>query len=196
MAKLAKALSQTGFLPINMRYASTRHSIETLSEAAINAGLARCPHQSKIHFVTHSLGSILVRHYLSANIIENLGRVVMLAPPNKGSQVVDKLYKVPGFRLINGPAGLQVGTDAPSVPNRLGPAHFELGIIAGTRSINLILSAMLPNPNDGRVSVENTKLEGMTDHLALPVTHPFIMKNEKVILQVIHFLKNGVFERP
>ena len=98
------------------------------------------------------MGGILVRQYLLLNTIENLGHVVMLGPPNKGSQVVDKLYKVPGFKLINGPAGMQLGTGELSVPNILGPANFKVGIIAGTRSINLILSSMLPNPDDGKVS--------------------------------------------
>ena len=123
-----------------------------------------------------------------------MGRVVMLGPPNKGSQVVDELRSMPGFELINGPAGLQLGTENDSVPNTLGPADFEVGIIAGTSTINFFLSTMLPNPNDGKVSVESTKLEGMTDHISMPVTHPFMMKNEQVIKQVIYFLNNGVFK--
>lgn len=195
MAKLAKALLKASFLPINIRYASTRYPIEKLSADVIEAALARCPQASQIHFVTHSLGGILVRQYLSENTIENLGRVVMLAPPNKGSQVVDKLKKLPGFSLINGPAGLQLGTHPQSIPNALGPANFDLGIIAGTRSINLMLSTMLPKPNDGKVSVENTKLKGMADHIELAVAHPLIMWNKTVIAQVIYFLKNGIFKR-
>ena len=119
----------------------------------------------------------------------------MLGPPNKGSQVTDKLKNVPGYKLINGPAGMQLGTDLESVPVKLGRAEFEVGVIAGTRSINLILSTMLPNPDDGKVSVENTKLEGMADHITVPVSHPSIMKNEKVISQAIFFLKNGRFKK-
>lgn len=112
MEKLAKDLNKAGFLSVNIKYASTKHPIEKLAEDAIVDGLRRCPKGSKIHFVTHSMGGILVRQYLSKNTIENMGRVVMLGPPNKGSQVVDNLHKVPGFKLINGPAGMQLGTDS------------------------------------------------------------------------------------
>ena len=146
-------------------------------------------------FVTHSLGGILVRAYLYEHNIENLGNVVMLGPPNKGSQIVDKLHQLPGFKLINGPAGLQLGTDQQSVPNQLGAADFKLGVIAGTRSMNLFLSTMLPSPDDGKVAVENTKLEGMSDHIALPVTHPLMMRSDVVIAQVIHFLKYSEFKK-
>ena len=148
-----------------------------------------------MHFVTHSLGGILVRQYLRDHDIPNLGRVVMLGPPNKGSEVVDRLSDFPGFRFVNGDAGLELGTGETSVPNQLGRANFELGVIAGTRSINLFLSSMIPGPDDGKVSVENTRLEGMRDHLEMEVTHPFMMRNDRVIDQVIHFLGNGQFSR-
>jgi len=195
--KLASTLNNHGYTAINYNYPSTEHKINRLAEDAITDALSQCPKQDKvknqIHFVTHSMGGILVRQYLSANTIENLGRVVMLGPPNKGSQVVDKLKDVPGFKLINGPAGMQLGTGEMSVPNKLGAANFELGVVAGTRSINLILSTMLPGKDDGKVTVENTKLAGMNDHIALPVTHPFMMKNNQVISQVLYFLNNGYF---
>ena len=91
-------------------------------------------------FVTHSMGGILVRQYLRQHSVPHLHRVVMLGPPNKGSEVVDVLGNTPGFHFINGDAGLQLGTGQGSVPNTLGPVDFDLGIIAGTRSINWILS--------------------------------------------------------
>jgi hypothetical protein len=117
----------------------------------------------------------------------------MLGPPNKGSEVIDKLRDFPGFRFIHGEAGLELGTGESSVPNKLGAANFDLGIIAGTRSVNLILSRMIPGTNDGKVSVERTRLEGMHDHLQMKVTHPFMMRNAKVIEQVIHYLESGRF---
>jgi hypothetical protein len=81
------------------------------------------------------------------------------------------------------------------VPNRLGAADFDVGVIAGTRSINLLLSSLVPGPSDGTVSVDSTRLEGMHDHLEMEVTHAFMMRNNHVIEQVIHYLENGRFER-
>jgi hypothetical protein len=90
---------------------------------------------------------------------------------------------------------MQLGTDPESVPLLLGRADFELGIIAGTKSINLILSTLLPSPDDGKVSVENTKLKGMKDHIAIPVSHPFLMKDALAIQQTIYFLGHGNFRK-
>ena len=141
------------------------------------------------------MGGLLLRQYLNQHKVDNLGRAVMLGPPNQGSHVVDKLKGVPGFKTINGPAGMQMGTKAKDAPQQLPAANFELGIIAGTRSVNPLLSTLLPNPDDGKVSVEHTKLEGMKDHISLPVTHTFMMKNKKVIEQVLCFLRKGEFKR-
>ena len=149
----------------------------------------------RVHFVTHSMGGILVRFYLANHRLVNLGRVVMLSPPNQGSETVDKLANMPGFGWLNGPAGQQLGTDENSLPNRLGPADFELGIITGNRSINLILSTMIPGPDDGKVAVERAKLAGMADFLVVPHSHPFIMKKPLVIEQTQFFLEHGRFRR-
>lgn len=194
MKKLAKALNNAGYLTINMNYPSTKYNVEKLAQEVIPKAIARCPKQAKIHFVTHSMGGILVRQFLSNNVMTNIGRVIMLGPPNQGSQVVDRLASISGFKLINGPAGIQLGTMEKSVPNSLGPVNFELGVIAGTSSINPILSLMLPKPNDGKVSVDSSKVAGMTDHIELPVTHSFMMTNEAVIAQVIYFLAHGRFK--
>ena len=194
-SKMEAALVDAGYDVINFGYPSRSNDIESLAAEVIPNALSRAKAGNEVHFVTHSMGGILIRQYLGKKPIENLGRVVMLGPPNKGSQVVDKLQDVPGFELINGPAGMQLGTGEMSVPSQLGPANFEVGIVAGTRSINLILSIMLPSPDDGKVSVENTKLEGMSDHIELPVAHPFLMTNQRVIEQVIRFLKTGKFDK-
>jgi len=194
MSKMDKSLTEAGYFTVNTTYPSRKYELRKLAKDVISIAVKKCGKSSKINFVTHSMGGILVRQYLSENEIENLNHVVMLGPPNKGSEIVDKLRDIPGFKLINGPAGMQLGTGDMSVPNKLGSADFSLGIIAGTNTINLILSTMLPRPNDGKVSVESTKLDGMNDHIAMPVTHPFMVKNQKVIKQVIYFLKNGEFE--
>ncbi len=195
MNKLEGELLREKFTAINVKYPSREYTIEILAEEAITPALDQCPPEEEVNFVTHSLGGILVRQYISKHEIPRLNRVVMLGPPNKGSEVVDKLGNFPGFRFINGEAGLQLGTGELSVPNKLGKANFDVGIIAGTRSINWILSSLIPNTDDGKVSVERTKLEGMNDHIEMPVTHPFMMKNENVIAQVIYYLKHGSFKR-
>jgi len=192
---LAKALETSGYVTINYSYPSTQYGIEHLAQDSIPNALKEIPAGARIHFVTHSLGGILVRQYLREYTLENLGRVVMLGPPNRGSELTDTLRRLPGFSVINGIAGGQLGTDAESIPQKLGPANFEVGVIAGTRTVNPILSIMLPDEDDGKVSVENTKLEGMTDHIVLPVTHTFMMNNPEVIKQVNYFLRYGGFYR-
>ena len=195
MIPLRDYLQAHHYVVVNVDYPSREFPIATLTEKAIPPALASCRQQSSngIHFVTHSLGGILVRQYLSQQEIPELKRVVMLAPPNKGSQVVDRLKNLPPFDWLNGPAGNELGTDSASIPNNLGAVNFELGVIAGTTSINLILSLYLPNPDDGKVSVENTKIDGMRDFISLPVSHPYIMKDENIMEQTLHFLQQGTF---
>lgn len=195
MDELEEALSDSGYHVVNIGYPSREETIDRLSAMAVEEGIAGCDQASveTIHFVTHSLGGILVRYYLADNSIAKLGRVVMLAPPNQGSEVVDEWHGVPGYEWLNGPAGQQLGTGEGSVPRSLGAVDFPLGVIAGTRSINPILSQSLPNPDDGKVSVENTRVEGMTDFIEMPYTHTFMMGAEPVIRQVQHFLRSGRF---
>ncbi|BFM12144.1 alpha/beta fold hydrolase [Simiduia litorea] len=194
METLQQALITEGFNTVNLGYPSRQHGIDELSERAITPALEQCVADDEVHFVTHSLGGILVRQYLAKHKISKLKYVVMLGPPNQGSEVVDKLEAVPGFHFINGDAGLQLGTGALSVPNSLGPANFNVGIIAGSASINWILSALIPGTDDGKVAIERTKLEGMNDHIEMPVTHPFMMKNDRVIAEVVYYLKQGRFK--
>lgn len=194
MEEMEEGLLDAGFRVINHDYPSREYSIEQLSSAVIRDATSGCPAGEKVHFVAHSLGGILIRYFLEHHELSDLGRVVMLGPPNKGSEVVDAFAEVPVFEMFNGPAAMQLGTEQTSIPNRLGAADFEVGIIAGTKSINFILSQLLPNPDDGKVSVESTKLKGMTDHITVPVSHPFLMKDEEVIRQTIHFLRHGQFQ--
>jgi len=195
MNKFEERLTAEGYTVVNKGYPSRHFAIEELAEKVIPEAIADCGHAEAISFVTHSMGGILLRQYLSQHSIENLNHVVMLGPPNQGSEVVDKLRKVPGFRLVNGKAGLALGTDSESMPSRLGDCDFSLGVIAGTRSINWILSLLIPGKDDGKVAVRSTVLAGMRDHLTVKVSHPFLMKSEKVIDQSIYYLKHGRFRR-
>jgi triacylglycerol lipase len=193
MKNLAEAFEERGYAVANIDYPSRQHPVEVLASMAVNAGIDACPDDSVIFFVTHSLGGILVRYYLEHDEIQNLGRVVMLAPPNQGSQVVDKFGKLPGFGLLNGPAGSQLGTDKDSIPSNLGPVDYEVGVIAGSETFNPILSQALPNPDDGKVSVDNTKVDGMRDFIVVLDSHPFIMRSEVAIAQAISFVETGSF---
>ncbi len=194
MSRIAEAFRQRGYATANKGYPSRQLPVEELAPIAVDRGLAACPDSGSVHFVTHSLGGILIRQYLATHELPRLGRVVMLAPPNQGSEVVDDFRDVPGFEAINGPAGMQLGTDEDGVPAKLGPVNFSLGVIAGTRTFNPILSQSLPNPDDGKVSVENTKVEGMADFVTVAHSHPFIMQAPAAIRYAITFIQHGMFD--
>jgi hypothetical protein len=195
MTKMEAALTKYGYVVVNVGYPSRKHDIAFLSKTYLPLAINQCRKKAigEIHVVTHSMGGILIRHYLDENKLDKLGRVVMLSPPNQGSEVVDKLKNMPGFTALNGPAGQQLGTDKNSMPNMLGPADFDLGIITGNKTINIILSMLIPGDDDGKVSVERAKLVGMNDFLIMPHSHPFIMKQDDVITQTIAFLHFGSF---
>ncbi|MGB5333174.1 MAG: hypothetical protein WBM80_12085 [Woeseiaceae bacterium] len=196
MNPMQRALIAEGFETANIDYASREHTVEELAEIVIPQGLEACRAKDDvghIHFVTHSLGGILLRQYLSMHPIPDLGRVVMLGPPNQGSVAVDELRDVPGFDWLNGPAGLQLGKGEDSVPLKLGPATFELGVIAGNRTIDPITSSVLENPDDGRVSVEDTRLDGMADFVVVEHSHAFMMRMRRPIELTIRFLNSGSF---
>jgi triacylglycerol lipase len=191
MAKLEAALAPD-YTVVNVDYPSRKHTVEVLSATVLPPALDKCGDHT-VHFVTHSMGGLLIRQYLTQHAIERLGRIVMLGPPNQGSEVIDALGNWPGLEWLNGPAGQQLGTRDNSIPLALGDINSEIGIIAGDRTINFILSSIIPGSDDGKVSVERTKLSTMKDHIIIHTTHPFMMKNDAVIAQVKHFLLHGTF---
>lgn len=197
MSKMEVALQKAGFSTCNIDYPSTKFPIEKISAQFVVPEIQKCVSRgTPVSFVTHSMGGIIVRDIRRAEPGMPFGRVVMLGPPNHGSELVDHMQGWSLFQWINGPAGQQLGTGGQSVPNSLGAATFEVGIIAGNKPFLEPFTRFIGAPSDGKVSLESAKLDGMRDYLVMPVTHSLMMRNEQVIAQTVSFLNNGHFTRP
>lgn len=195
MEKMEAALKAEGYEVHNLDYPSRHQSIKTLATIVRAQVQAKTDSDDTIHFVTHSMGGIIVRTIQKEAPLENIGRVVMLSPPNQGSELVDTLGDYSAFGWVNGPAGDQLGTDTNGFIAMLGPVEFDLGVITGDYSINGINSMIIPGDDDGKVSVESAKVEGMADYKAIHATHPYIMKNDEAITLTIQFLKAGALAK-
>lgn len=205
MARLGHALERDGYRVVNLTYPSRSVPLETLARDWLPAQLrtheiASAP---RLHFVTHSMGGILVRTWLDqqlrtgTTLPANLGRVVMIAPPNQGSAVAEKLQNFPPFRWFTGVNGRRLGTNPTSLPRTLGPwpaAVGQLGVIAGDRSLNPLFSAWLTGPNDGKVAVASTHLTGETAHRVLHHSHTWLQWHADTAHAVSTFLSTGRFD--
>jgi pimeloyl-ACP methyl ester carboxylesterase len=196
MSWLEQRLATAGFQVANLDYPSEAYPIETLAEnLAGPIGQACGGTADKLHLVGHSLGGILIRLYLQQHHPTNLGRVVMLSPPNQGSELADRLRDNPVYRLATGPAGQQLGTAPDSLPNRLGPVDFDLGVITGNTSLNPLYSSWIPGEDDGKVAVARAGVSGMADLLVVAHSHTWIMNSAEVADQIVYFLAHGYFRR-
>ena len=188
-------LRRENYRVINIAYPSTRVSIQDAADQWLGNVLKTqtIDPTVKVHFVAHSLGGIVLRQYLSDHHIENLGRVVMLAPPNQGSELADRLKNNRLYKLFTGPSGQQLGTDSSNLPKKLGPADFELGVIAGDRSLNPLFSSWIPGADDGKVSVRSTVLPG-AELLVVHHSHTWMAWSKDVSLAASQFLRTGSFQ--
>jgi len=192
--RVEQTLRRDGYYVINLTYPSREQSVEKLAQDFLAPLIAAQDAAPRLHFVTHSLGGIILRCYLRDHAVANLGRVVMLAPPNAGSELTDRLQSTWLYRTVNGPAGQQLGTAG--LPAALGPwpgSAGQLGIIAGDRSLNPLFSLWLPGPSDGKVTVARARLEGMTDFLTVHSSHTWLAWRREVSSQVEAFLRSGRF---
>ena len=198
MSEMQNYLTAAGYHTVNVGYPSTSKNIEQIATDHFPAALDQCLQfqPSSIHFVSHSLGGIVLRTVFKGQKPEKMGRVVMLSPPNQGSEVTDSLKDWWFYEWLNGPAGQQLTTDDNSLPNQLGPVDYPVGIITGDRHyfFDFWFSSIIPGPDDGKVSVARAPVEGMSDFLVVHETHPFIMDAEYVQDETLYFLKNGNFK--
>jgi pimeloyl-ACP methyl ester carboxylesterase len=193
--KMQAALEAAGYATLNLDYRSRERSLEALVADIHPAILAFAAGvDGPLHFVAHSMGGLLARAYIARQQPQRLGRVLMLGPPNNGSEIADRFRHLALYRAFFGPAGQQLAT-RPDAATRalLPPPNYELGIIAGDRSIYPIASLFLPASNDGRVSVASTRLGGMADHIVIATAHPLLVRNPQAIAQTIVFLRSGRF---
>ena len=200
MRPVERALRRRGYRVLNLGYPSSHSDIDALA-ADVAQHIRAWEPSEQLDFVTHSLGGIIVRAAVAGGHVasDRIRRVVMLGPPNGGSELADTLPTLPVigplYRALTGPAGMQLGVGADGIAARLPAVPFEVGVIAGDRSLNPIFSAMLGGPNDGKVQVEKTRVEGMRDFIVVPRAHPLLMAAPSVVAQAIHFLETGAFRR-
>lgn len=192
---MINTLKKPGRRVLLIDYPSTRDRIESLvkDELAPAIDSAEIDSGQPLYFVTFSMGGIMARTYLRMHRPGNLNRVVHIAPPNHGSEVADWLKKIPLFRWGFGKSGQQLTTDPDSLPNQLGPAHYEAGVIAGCKSLDPWFGWMFKGPHDGKVSVESARLDGMKDFAIVPSNHYLIMNHPRTLELTDRFLRDGNF---
>ncbi len=196
MAALAERIANAGYDVHNLDYPSTEGRPAELVGILRDRFRGCCLEASRVHFVTHSLGAIVTRIFLDESRPGNLGRVVMIAPPNQGSEIVDLLGGLSVFRKMFGPTAGALRTDGTGLTQQLPPLDYEVGVIAGDWPVNPLGAIVIPGRDDGGVSVEGARVAGMADFLTVHRSHGFITRAPEVADQALHFLRNGLFDHP
>lgn len=197
MRGIASALETAGYATLSPWYGSRRSMAEIIDYLHPRITAHAAAHPGPLHFVTHSLGGLVVRALVATHRPADLGRVVMLSPPNAGSNLADTLHRLGLGDLVLGPIGPFLHTARPSAAEkRLGKVDFDLGIIAGNRTYDPLLPRLLlSGANDGKVTVAATRIAGMNDHITLPVQHTLMVMDRRVIAQTLAYLATGAFTR-
>jgi len=199
MDKLAKYLrNQGGYTVLSVTYPSTQSGVDEHASALARI-IANLDGIEEINFVAHSMGNIVVRHYLAdckPKPDPRLRRMVMLGPPNHGSLGAVVLAENAIFKVLTGQAGQELGVEWSTLEQRLATPGFDFGIIAGGKQDGRGFNPLLPGDNDGTISVDTTRLIGASDFVILPALHTFLMDDAKVQEYTLRFLQQGYFTEP
>jgi hypothetical protein len=142
------------------------------------------------------MGAIILRQYLSNHDLPNLGRVIMIAPPNRGTEIADYFRRHAIGRLFLGPAGCELGTSPSDAPQRLGAPHFPFAVIAGDFTLSPLACFILPGPSDGTIPVNHTQLPGMNAFLTIHSRHTLMLWRKQTIHAIRSYLQHGSFSPP
>jgi len=194
MEPLKLFFEHEGFKVYCITYASTKHPLQYFFES-VGEALKTLPHDevSKLHILTHSMGGVILRGALEYFTPQSLGHIVMLSPPNKGSEIVDRFRKFQWFGRLFGPAALQLSTDS-TLLKQLPIPKAPLGIIAATRSSVLFTPFIFMSANDGRVAVKRMRMAGMDDFVTLKTGHIAMLFNRDVAKEALYFMRHGFFK--
>ncbi|MBI3099926.1 MAG: alpha/beta hydrolase [Planctomycetes bacterium] len=191
MALLAWRLRRRGFETHLFGYPSRHATVEEHARALAEfvRGLEQSRPAARTHFVTHSLGGMVVRYAYTHEGLPRTGRFVMLAPPSRGAWAADRLISSAFGRWFMGVAGSQLGTDG--VHLRCGLPPVEFAVLTGGTGRNRGRARWIPGDNDGRVRVEEAWLPGAAEFRVIPCSHTFIMNLASTTERVISFLSRG-----
>ena len=195
MRSIANDLNDFAYQTVSISYPSTSMNIPEIAANYLPPAIEECEQggAEQIHFVSHSMGGIVVRQYLQNNHLPLGSKVVMLSPPNQGSELSEKFGDASWYQHIVGPAGASLSKKEGGIISRLKAVKEPVGIIAAYRGWSVWPSAWLPEPNDGTVSVESMKLAEMNDFVLINDGHAMMRFNMDIHQQIRYFLAKGEF---